>query len=259
MAEEHDESRTREEGRAEGDAGAAAYGAEFVGTLLLVFFICSFLSLSAGLKQPLELAALGLVHTFVLMFLITTLGGVSGAHFNPAVSIALAALRKISPKDAAIYIVVQLAGGVGGALLAKVLYLNEGRPDTVHYGATVPSQQFLQGGKVGLALLAEFMGAFVLMWAIMGTAVNPSGQKDWAGLVIGATLGLAVMIIGPLTGAGFNPARSFGPALVSGTFTDFWIYIVGPIVGALVAAFGYALLVLKPDHRFGMRPVDKLD
>lgn len=259
MADEHHDHHSDEEEPAEGNAGAAAYGAEFIGTLMLVFFICSFLSLSAGLKQPLELAALGLVHAFALFFLITTLGGVSGAHFNPAVSIALAALRKISPKDAAIYIVAQLAGAVGGALLVKVLYLNEGRPDTVHYGATVPSQQFLQGGKAGLALLAEFIGTFALMWAIMGTAVNPRGQKEWAGLVIGATLGVAVMVIGPLTGAGFNPARSFGPALVSGTFTDFWVYIIAPIAGALAAAFGYALLVLKPQHRFGMRPVDKLD
>jgi MIP family channel proteins len=259
MADEIDNAGARRRGRQEGDAGAAAYGAEFIGTLMLVFFICSFLSLSAGLKQPLELAALGLVHAFVLFFLITTLGGTSGAHFNPAVSIALAALRKISPKDAAIYIVAQLAGAVGGALLVKLLYLNEGRPDAVHYGATVPSQQFLQGGKVGLALVAEFIGTFALMWAIMGTAVNPRGQKEWAGLTIGATLAVAVMVIGPLTGAGFNPARSFGPALVSGTFTDFWIYIIAPIAGALAAAFGYAMLVLEPEHRFGMRPVDKLD
>ncbi|MEA2390617.1 MAG: aquaporin [Solirubrobacteraceae bacterium] len=237
--------------------GLPAYLAEFVGTLLLVLFICSFLSLSA--VKGLNLAALGLVHAFALFFLITTLGGTSGAHFNPAVTIALAALRKISPIGAAIYIVMQLAGGIGGAFLVKLLYLNEGRPPTVHYGATIPSHQFLQGGKLGLAVVAEFIGTFALMWAIMGTAVNPHGQKEWAGLVIGATLGLAVMIFGPLTGASFNPARSLGPALASGTYTDFWIYIVAPIAGALAAAFGYAALVLEPKDRFGLRPIDKLD
>jgi MIP family channel proteins len=237
--------------------GPAAYGAELIGTLLLVFFICAFLSLSAKLGPPIQLAALGLVHAFALMFLINTLGGTSGAHFNPAVTIGLAALRKISPVNAVIYIVMQLAGGVLGALLVKLIYLNEGWAN--HYGATLVQHNVLQGGKVGLALLAEFIGAFVLMWAIMGTAVNPRGAKEWAGLVIGATLGVAVMVIGPLTGAGFNPARSFGPALVSGTFDDFWVYVVGPILGALAAAFGYALLVLEPKHRFGLRPVDKLD
>jgi glycerol uptake facilitator-like aquaporin len=123
----------------------------------------------------------------------------------------------------------------------------------------VPNPDALQGGKAGLALLAEFIGTFCLMWAIMGTAVNPRGAKEWAPLVIGATLGLAVMVIGPLTGAGFNPARSLGPAIVSGKFTDFWVYVVGPLLGALAAAFGYALLVLEPKHRFGVRPVDKLD
>ena len=113
-------------------------------------------------------------------------------------------------------------------------------------------------GKAFPGLIAETVGTFALMWAIMGTAVNPRGQRDWAGLVIGGTLGFAVMVMAPLTGARLNPARSFGPALVSGTWTDFWIYIVGPIVGAALAALAYDMIVIKPEHRIAQRPIDKL-
>lgn len=235
--------------------GVPAYVAELVGTFLYAFFICSIFSLQnpAGLGYT-EFAVIGLVHVFVLMFLVQTLGGTSGAHFNPAVTIALAAVRKIRLADAGVYILLQLAGGIAGALVVKVLFLDEGKG--VNYGATLVSDKFLQGKPLP-ALLAETLGAFVLVWAIMGTAVNPRGEGAWAGLVIGGTLGMAVMVFGPLTGAGFNPARSLGPALVSGEFADFWVYVVGPVVGGLIAAFGYRALVIAPQDRgSGTRPVD---
>jgi glycerol uptake facilitator-like aquaporin len=99
------------------------------------------------------------------------------------------------------------------------------------------------------------------MWAVVGVAVNPTGLKDWSGLVIGATLGLGVMVIAPLTGAGFNPARSFGPALVSGEFGGFAdfviVYCIGPIVGALLAAAVYFYMFILPGKKGteGMEPV----
>jgi glycerol uptake facilitator-like aquaporin len=93
----------------------------------------------------------------------------------------------------------------------------------------------------------------------MGVAVNPRGERAWAGWVIGIALGVAVMVFAPLDGAGFNPARSFGPAIVSGHWTDFWIYVVGPVVGALAAAFGYRTVVLDPADRVAQRPMDTLD
>jgi aquaporin NIP len=83
------------------------------------------------------------------------------------------------------------------------------------------------------------------MWAVMAVAVNPRGEKHFAGLVIGGALGLAVMVFGPATGAGLNPARWLGPALVSGSYSDFWIFILGPVAGALAAALGYRALVLS--------------
>lgn len=239
------------------ERGTPAYLAEFIGTFLLVLFIALVLTVQskAGLGYT-DFAVIGLVHVFVLAMLVYTLGGASGAHFNPAVTVTLAALRKIRPVDAVIYIIVQLSGAIAAALVVKVLLLDEG--GATNYGATLVSPKFLQGN--GLAgMLAEAIGTFALMWAIMGTLVNPRGEKAWAGIVIGGTLGAAVMCLGPLTGAGFNPARSFGPALVSGEWADFWAYVAGPLAGALLAGFAYKAIAIDPFHRVGERPIDSLD
>ena len=238
-------------------ASVPAFIAEFLGTFVLVFFVTAVVCLNSedGLRF-IDFAVIGLVHVFVLAMLIYTLAGTSGAHFNPAVTAGLAAVRKISPADAVIYWLVQLSGGVLGALVTKLLLVDEGRG--VSYGATTVSEQFLQG-KALPGLLAEVIGTFVLMWAIMGLAVNPKGERNFGGLIIGMALGLGVMVLAPLSGAGFNPARSFGPAVVSGEFSDFWIYVVGPLVGALIAALGYRALVLEPKDEPGLRPIDTLE
>jgi len=226
--------------------GPAAYAAELIGTFALVLFITLVISIVNGLGAgfgPPEFLFIGLLHVLVLSMLIHTLGGVSGGHFNPAVTTAFVALRKLDPRDGVSYVVMQLAGGALGALVTKALLLNEGK--AVDYGATTISAKFLEGHALP-GLVAEAIGTFFLMWAIMGVAVNPQAAAGWAGLVIGGTLGFAVFVFAPLTGAGFNPARSFGPALVSGTWTDFWVYIVGPVVGAVLAATIYSALVLRP-------------
>jgi glycerol uptake facilitator protein len=242
------------------DRGLSAYIAELVGTFLLVLFIALIVSVYArvGISTP-DFAVIGLLHAFLLMMLIQTLGGTSGAHFNPAVTIGLAALRKIALPAAAGYIAMQIVGAIAGAALCKVI-LNE-----LLLGPNLgnPSVSHLLAGKTLLGALAELVGTFALVWAIVGVAVNPRGPRDWAGFVIGATLGFAVMAFGPLTGAGLNPARSLGPAIVLGEFAsgfgDFAVvYILGPIVGGLLAALGYKLLVLDPQERVGERPIDKL-
>ncbi|MDQ6915626.1 MAG: aquaporin [Actinomycetota bacterium] len=239
------------------ERGTPAYVAEFIGTFFLVLFVCLILSVnSKGGLGFTDFAVIGLVHAFVLAMLVYTLGGTSGAHFNPAVTAALAALRRITPVDALVYWLVQLAGAVAGALVCKLLLTDVGR--SANYGAVTISQQFVQGKSLD-GLLAEVIGAFVLMWAIMGVAVNPRGERAWAGWVIGMALGLAVMTLGPVDGASFNPARWFGPAIVSGEYGTAWVYILGPILGAVVAAFAYRLVVLDPVDRIAHRPVDTLE
>ena len=238
------------------ERGTPAYVAEFIGTFFLVLFVCMVVTLnSAGGLGVTDFAVIGLVHAFVLAVLVYTLGGTSGAHFNPAVTAALAALRRITLIDATIYWLVQLAGAVAAALVTKLLLLDEGRG--VNYGATSISK--ILSGNAGAGFLCEVLGAFVLMWAIMGVAVNPRGERAWAGWVIGIALGVSVMIFAPLDGGSFNPARSFGPAIVSGHWTDFWIYVIGPVTGAIAAAFVYRMLVLDPAERVAQRPVDVLE
>ena len=232
-----------------------AYVAEFIGTFLLVFFICAIVSInSAGGIGVTDFAVIGLLHAFLLAMLVYALGGASGAHFNPAVTTTLLALRKIKPGDALVYVLAQLSGGVAGALVCKALLTDAGKG--VHYGATSVSK-IVQGHALP-GLLAEILGAFVLMFAIMACAVNPRGQRDWAGLVIGISLGFAVMTFGPVSGAGLNPARWFGPAVVGSQWGDWVIYIVGPLVGAGLAGFVYDYVVIRPEDKTTRRPIDTL-
>jgi MIP family channel proteins len=224
------------------DRGLAAYIAELLGTLLLTFFVCSVVILFVATGNQAQFGSdfvvVGLVHAFVLFGLIMMFGIVSGGHFNPAVTLAVAALRRIDPIDAVVYILAQLSGGVLGALMAKGFLLDEGR--AVNYGAVEPSG--LIGGNAQAAML-EGIGAFVLVLVILATVFSVKSPKDWAPLAIGTTLGFAVMVIGPLTGAGLNPARWFGPALVANEFADVWPYLIGPIVGSALAAAVFAFVV----------------
>ena len=235
--------------------GPAAYAAEVVGTFALVFFVCGFVTVASAAAAP-DLAALGLAHALILMTLVYALGGTSGAHFNPAVTVALWAIKRISTPNALVYLVCQVVGGILGALVVLLLFNDIG--EAVDYGATALNGEILQSGSAGLGLVAEALGTFILMWAIMGVAVNPRGESALAGLAIGGALGIAVMVVGPATGAGLNPARWLGPAVAAGEFDDFWLYVVGPIVGALVAAFGYRELVLRQRGLPPQRPKDEL-
>jgi MIP family channel proteins len=223
--------------------GPAAYISEFVGTFFLVLGICGVVSAGAGRAVLTDVA---LVHTLVLMSLVYAIGSISGCHVNPAVTVALAAIRKISGRDAGIYIACQVAGGVCAGLLVHELFNLRG--SVVNFGTPAVSDAFLHGGSAFLALLAEALGAFLLMWAVMGTAVNPAAPKGVAGIAIGGALGVGVLIFGPATGASFNPARWFGPALASGEFGDAWLYILGPLIGATAAALLYRT-VMELDER----------
>jgi MIP family channel proteins len=216
------------------ERGLAAYLAELIGTLLLVFFISSvvilFVSTGSQAQFGSDFAVVGLVHAFLLFGLIVMFGVVSGGHFNPAVTLAAAAIRRISPLDAVIYVLAQLSGAVLGALLAKGLLLDEGR--ATHYGAAQVSG-LLSGNFAGSVV--EAVGTFCLVLVILAAVYSKKSLKDWAPIAIGTTLGFIVMVGGPLTGGSFNPARWFGPALVGNTWGGVWPYLVGPIVGSLLA------------------------
>jgi glycerol uptake facilitator protein len=237
------------------DRGLAAYIAELLGTLFLVFVIGTvvtlFVASSPEAQTGSDFAVVGLVHAFMLFALIMAFGAVSGGHFNPAVTLAAAVQRKIDPVDAVVYVLAQLSGAVLGALLVKGLLLDEGR--ALGYGN--PEVSDLLGGNFQ-GFIVEGLGTFLLVLVIIAVAMNPRARQEWAPYAIGATLGFAVMIFGPLTGGSFNPARWFGPALIGDGIdgSDLLVYVLGPLVGALLAFAVYRLVIAGPQFAEGAEP-----
>jgi len=236
--------------------GLAAYLAELIGTFLLVFFIAGsvvlFVATGNQAQFGSDFAVVGLAQGFALFGLIVMFGVVSGGHFNPAVTLAAAAIRRISPVDALIYMLAQLSGGVLGALLVKGLLLDEGR--ATHYGA--PQVSPLLGSNFRGSIV-EAVGTFCLVLVILAAVYSKKSVKDWAPLAIGTTLAFIVMVGGPLTGGSYNPARWFGPALVGNEWGGVWPYLVGPIVGSLLAA-GVFKYVLEPGGRAPTEPPERV-
>ena len=235
------------------DRGLAAYISELLGTLVLVMFVGFVVSLFAQTDPASgtgsDFAVIGLVHAFGLFALIITFGAVSGGHFNPVVTLSAAIQRRLDPVDAVVYILAQLSGGVLGALLVKGLIEDEG--SLSGYGNAEVSSA-LGGNFQGF--LVEGIGTLVLV--ICSVALNPRARQEWAPLAIGATLGFLVMIFGPLTGGSFNPARWFGPALIGDGLegSDLVPYVLGPIVGALLATAVYKFVISGPQFAEGPEP-----
>jgi MIP family channel proteins len=206
-----------------------------IGTLLLVFFITSvvtlYVSVGGSTQFGSDFAVVGLVQGLTLFGVIVIFGAISGGHFNPAVTLAAATIRKISVLDAVIYIFAQLIGAVLGAYLTKLL-LQENLSAT-HYGAGSINTGLLENKTAGAVV--EGLGVFALVLVILSSVFSERSIKDWAPLAIGTTFVFLVMVGGPLTGACFNPARWFGAALVGKEWGGVWPYLVGPIVGSLLA------------------------
>ncbi|HEU5366934.1 MAG TPA: MIP family channel protein [Ktedonobacterales bacterium] len=226
--------------------------AEVVGTFLLVFIGAGAgTSLGAAFHKdasPGGLVLVALAHGLALLVAVYTIGKISGAHVNPAVSIALASVGKLAWVDAIYYIVSQLIGGTLGALGVLVVF---GRDQALAAGVGATTFNPVTTAALQAAGV-EALGAFILVLAIVGTATDKRSPAGWAGLVIGLALAAAIMVAGTATGASVNPARTFGPDIVltffgkDGHWSQFWVYIVGPVVGGVVAAWLYRLIA-RPD------------
>jgi aquaporin Z len=208
--------------------------AEFIGAFTLIF-----IGGGAGIVTGgHDLVAIGLANGLAIGIMVSNLGHISGGHFNPAITLAFLATRRITGMLAAVYIAAQLLGGIVGAALLRVFWGHD------LFLAAVPHAAPIGAGK---GFLLEIILTFFLVWAVWATAVDPGGAfKAIAGLAIGLTITIDVYMGGPLTGAAMNPARAFGPELVGNFWGEGWIYWLGPIVGALIAAFVYDTLYLRP-------------
>lgn len=212
--------------------------AELVGTFLLVFAGTAVV-VAAALELPVagppsNSLAVGLTFALVLAALVAALGHVSGAHFNPAVTLGLAVGRKFPWSRVVIYWIAQLAGAVLAAAAVWAAFGDPARRGPA-LGATYP----VDGFSLGQVFLMEALVTFLLMFVIMGVATDDRANKAAHTMAIGFALGMAVLIAGPISGGAVNPARALGPMIVAGKFTGWWIYLLAPPLGAAVAAILY--------------------
>ena len=205
---------------------------EIVGTFILVYAIASAATVYSDSGQ-LGVIGIGLVHALVLTAIVYAIGYRSGAQVNPAVTIGLLVAKKIGGKEAVVYIIAQIIGAV---LAAAVVYSIFG--SQMSASVTLPSDD-----NVVRALILETVMTFTLVYVVLATTTSKNFKiVPLAGIAIGFTLGLNVIFGGSITGGSLNPARSFGPALITWDFAYQWIYWVAPIAGGLIAAGVYKLL-----------------
>lgn len=203
--------------------------AECIATFALVFAGCG--AIVTDSIEPGSLGAIGVSVVFglIVMAMVYGTGHLSGAHLNPAVTIAFVLTRHFPPRDAAAYVSAQILGSLLAAFALLALWPD--RPADL--GATIPSV------GVARALPYEAVATALLMFVIVAVATDTRAVGAAAALAIGGSIALGSIFVGPLTGASMNPARSLGPAVASGTWADFWVYVAGPLVGAALGAIAY--------------------
>lgn len=222
--------------------------AEFVGTGLLVTFgagsLVAALMVGHGTVGYAGIGIIAFSFAFAVAGAIYVFGPVSGCHINPAVTIALACVRRFPAREVIPYVVAQLAGALGGGVLVDVIFgsheaigLNVSGGTVVQHGFT-----FAQAG------VAEGLGTALLLLTIMALAVDRRAPSGWAGLIIGLMVACEIMVIGPISNGSVNPARTFGPYAATSIFGgptpwhEYWLYWLGPVAGAVLAALAYEFI-----------------
>ena len=215
---------------------ARRVGAEFVGTYALVTAGCGAIIVNT-LTGSLSHVGIALTFGLVIMVMIAATGHLSGAHFNPAVTLAFVFIRRFAWREVPAYILGQLFGATLGALTLRTMF-----GVIANLGATLPQAGAPQSFGI------EFLMTAGLMFVITAVATDPRVPKPVAALAIGASITLAALWGGPISGASINPARSFGPALLAGIWSDQWIYWLGPILGVSFGALTYQVIRFPTDE-----------
>jgi len=204
--------------------------AEFVGTFFLVFAGTGAIVVDA-LTHTVTHVGVALVFGLVVAALVYALAHISGAHFNPAVTVGFWAAGEFPGRRVPLYIAAQLLGAIAASFIVGLMF---GR--VADLGATVPN------GAASTSFWLELLMTFLLVFVILGSAVHGRAIRSFAGIAIGSTIGLDALFGGPISGASMNPARSLGPALVAGVCHDQWVYLIAPVLGALLAVATYKLV-----------------
>jgi MIP family channel proteins len=220
--------------------------AEFIGTFALIFVGAGSLGFARTLTD------VALAHGLVIAVFASAFGLISGGHFNPAITLGLLVTRRIAPALALVYWLVQFAGAAAAALLLKWVL-----PSAIENQSNLGVPALGGGIGSGAAVVVEAVLTFFLVTVVFATAVDPRGAfKQIAGLAIGLTITLDILMGGVLTGAAMNPARAFGPQLVGNHWSHFWIWYVGPLAGGVIAACVYELLYLRPARPAPVGPAE---
>ncbi|KAK2657019.1 hypothetical protein Ddye_010071 [Dipteronia dyeriana] len=206
--------------------------AEVVGTYFLIFAGCASVAVNTDYDKVVTLPGISIVWGLAVMVLIYSVGHISGAHFNPSVTIAFATCKRFPWKQVPAYVAAQVLGSTLAAGTLRLLF--SGKQD--HFVGTVPSGSDIQ------SFVMEFIITFYLMFIVSGVATDNRATGELAGLAIGATVLLNVMFAGPISGASMNPARTLGPAIVWSQYKGIWIYMVAPILGAVCGAWVYNMV-----------------
>ncbi len=225
--------------------------AEFLGTALLTLIgagsVTATQTIAAGSGAKFSEADLGIISfafAFIIMAMIFAIGKISGCHINPAVTIALALTGRVDWLTAIAYIVAQFIGAVVGALGIVAMFSSTAATNSI-LGVT----SFSSPVSPLQAIVAEAIGTFILVFTIYGVAVDPRAPAGWAALGIGLIVAGIIFVVGPVTGAALNPARAFGTTFVQAIFggknflNQYYVYIIGPVVGGALGAIVYDLLV----------------
>jgi MIP family channel proteins len=206
--------------------------AEGIGVFALVFAGAGGIVANAEYEGALGTVGIAIVFGLVIMAMVYATGHLSGAHINPAVTMAFTLTRHFPPREGLTYVVAQCAGAVAAALVLLAIWPSQ----PAELGATSPSV------GLGSAVVYEAVLSAFLMFVIMAVATDTRAVGAAAAIAIGGTIGLDALVGGPVTGASMNPARSLGPALAAWEWRGFWVYLVGPIGGALLGGLAYQLV-----------------
>ena len=207
------------------------YSAEFIGTFAIVF--CGTGAIIIDEQTHGAVTHIGVAITFglIVMAMIYTFGEKSGAHFNPAVTLAFSIVKRFQANQILPYIISQVAGALSASVILKILF-----PENQNFGATIPAGSDMQ------SFVLEFILTYFLMLVIINVSQGSKETGVLAGIAIGATVLLEAMFAGPICGASMNPVRSLAPALVSGNMQSLWIYLIAPITGAIAAVLTWNMM-----------------
>ncbi|MBI1346464.1 aquaporin [bacterium] len=211
------------------------FAAEVLGTAILVFSGCGAIVINSVSEGTVTHVGIALTFGLVVMAMIYSLGDVSGAHMNPAVTLAFWTARRVNTATVGPYLIAQCLGATAACVLLRILF-----PDHPTLGATLPAGSWWQSFVLEVVLTA------ILMFVVLNVSTGGMEKGIMAGAAIGAVVAFEALFAGPICGASMNPARSLGPAVVSGRVAELWIYLLAPILGAQLAVL--ANQIVRPDQ-----------